>query len=93
MKTNNRSTDDDDLRSVIPNPHQSLESFERFTHRDIATLTDVEVREQVAAWLAQVVFQRQRPRYVHLGSDFITDQAWARQRLTRLRQRLDARAA
>jgi hypothetical protein len=84
--------------ALVPDPLNSFEGGERFSHRDLATGWD---RARLAAEahviehrLAQLAFRNDRGRFLAcMDGELVYEQEWLRERLQRLRSILARRAA
>lgn len=90
-------------RSRVPHQRNSIfpdlgseDGWERFHHKDLATLTPERAWAEthvLTHWLAQFIFERQHPRYIYDGGEGIREDAWVRERISRLRTIVSGRRA
>lgn len=88
--------------NLLPDPHRTLEDWERLNHHDLERLTAVDLwAEQtvLTAHLAGLIFGRARPQGLYTAADgsVVTVEAWLRSRIAKLKdetaRRRGARAA
>src|SRR5262245_5626463 len=84
------------IHSLIPNPYRSHEACERLAHRDLAGMSDEAIWAEatlLTTELASAIYEKRRPQLIYTTGldDGVTDIAWMRDRLIRLRAETRAR--
>lgn len=80
------------LASVVdlPKPLQNHDDFEKFNHRDLEKMSDLEMRcEQQRALLALTFLEKDRVIYIDPTGAMITASEWLEERLAEIAQRIE----